>query len=129
MSDVVYLSWSEAPVAGHHMEVSIDDSHVTLKAVCEGEKDAQCRIACPKGCEEYPCGEYDDGTDVWREVNHGLSDAGHPEGECNITLFINESEEMGSDFDGPFGSVLATISFDAKWNGEFYQWTAEDVDQ
>lgn len=101
--------WSAAPKADHYMEFHLDHRDLWLTAKCAGAAGSQCRLECSGGCEHYPC-------------EHDFTDGKYPDGECNITLYLNaEPAELLELYDGE-RVLLAKRAIEPVWADDFYEW-------
>lgn len=109
MNEAQQDQWSTAPKADHFMEFHLDQQSLDLKAKCMGSAGAQCRLECSGGCETYPC-------------EHDFTDGKYPEGECNITLFLNaDPAELLEYYDGS-RVLLAMRAIEPVWGDDMYDW-------
>lgn len=116
----------EAPTGSHVLELSwAGDGYPSYKILCKSEPGSRCRLECAESCgnEYIPCYTLTDDDD---ERYHELVDGKHPPGECNVTLFINESGDIPElhTTKGPHKTLTADVTYE--WDGDNYLWQFEE---
>ena len=114
----------------HALRVFFDQDAICAEVICKAAADADCRLSCDEGCEEWGAISRDDdgiwhyvdddGTGRWRDRGHRM----HTVGYCNVCEFINDdgAAEFGS---GTFD--IATLPIKPQWEGGYYSWSPTRV--
>jgi len=114
----------------HALVWEFDRDTVNCKAVCNAAPDADCRLSCYGDCEVFSqiirhSDETFDGETVHR-ITHDDCDAGMRADECNVCLFLNESDciqemAVGGYPNGP-RFIIGTVPIRPSWDGDCYEW-------
>ena len=99
---------------------------------CHAAPDADCRLTCTQGCEEWAV-ERDDHGPFHRADNYRGGESGYDvveerhdmeplrDGDCNVVLFLDTFDSI-QELGGPHVD-LGALPILPEWQGDHYTWT------
>jgi hypothetical protein len=128
--------WRPPAARGDHEIVwYLDGDHVRGEAACHLEPGADCRVTCPKGCEEIEgFSRDDDGRPfhtVWDEaaddeIEHQMVPM--TDDDCNVALWLNEEPAWISEQHASTTKrhEIGRLPIEPVWTGDHYEFKATD---
>lgn len=113
-------------MSGHVLvwEFELDSASVT--AVCNEAPDADCRLHCNGECETFSeIVRHQDVTldgKVANWITHDDCQGVMQPGECNVCLFLNESDCIEESTDGHPRFEIGRVAIEPVWEGDYYNW-------
>jgi hypothetical protein len=92
--------------AGHSVRWWLDRDSVYGEVSCHERPDAICRMACPQGCEAWPCGHELEQVSV-----------------CSAVEWFHLDGDVESLFGGGERVPLRDGPINVSWEGDHYLWT------
>lgn len=104
---------------------------VQAEAVCNAAPDANCRLVCAGDCESYTeIIRHEDTTfdgEIVKRYTHDDCVEGMKPGECNLCLFLNESDCIEESATDRPEFVIGRTPIEPVWQGDYYDWRLPEV--
>lgn len=116
----------------HSLIWNYDRDRVTVRAECAAAEDADCRLACRGDCETYcEIVRHEDVTfegEVVKHYTHDDCTEGMAPGECNVCLFLNESDCIEESGDGRPTFTIGRTLIEPVWQGDYFDWKPVEIE-
>lgn len=113
-------------MSAHVLVFEFERDRVEIRAVCNAAPDADCRLSCNGDCESYTeihrTEEQTFDGEIVKYYTHDDCDEGMKADECNVCLFLNESDCIDESAVGKPTFEIGRVPFEPVWQGDYFDW-------